>query len=270
MRSERFGILLCILLFTSIAHAQQAQSTLTTSNLSPVRDAQAVAVLQQAVKVMGGNVPTDSIATGTATIVAGSSTDQGTVRILTRGTSQTFEKIQSLGTEIAEVYSDGQASQIVGSTVKPLSGNRATTAQCRDFPLPLLAALLANPDESLQFLGLDQDGTATMAHIRATNTFASQPGWQVLSEFTPTDIWVDTQTALPDRIAWTQRDGGGASPRIRRETLLSNYRSFGGVLYPGTIQEFYNGTLWITITVENVSYNTGLSVADFPVAEVQQ
>src|SRR2546429_7725110 len=64
----------------------------TTTQSSPQRDPQAVALLQASVASMG-ILPADSVATGTLTISAGSSIETGKIRILTRGTDQTSEEI---------------------------------------------------------------------------------------------------------------------------------------------------------------------------------
>lgn len=259
------------LVFTALSalplFAQQSQPASTQVVVQ--RDPQAVAALQHAIAAMGGNLPSDSTATGTATITAGGATDQGTIRIRTRGTGQTLEELQTPAGARTNVFSNDEASETFAGTATPFSANRAVTSRSSAFPMPFLAGLLMNPDESLQFVDLGQNGGSSVVHLKATNTYASQPGLRVLSEFTPTDIWLDAQTALPVRIGWVQRDGGGASPRIRRETWFSNYQSFGGVLYPTSIQKFFNGTLWVTVAVQSVSLNTGLTDADFPVTEVQ-
>jgi|SRR5579871_4239314 len=268
MRALASCLVLSVFVLASPISAKQAVQT-ASAPVAVQRDSQAVVALQQAITAMGGNAPADSVATGTVIVIAGSETDQGTVRIETRGNSQTSEQIQTSQGTKAEVFSNGEANEIAASGTMIQSANRAATSQSRDFPLPFLSGLLTNADESLQFVGVEQNGASSVVHLRAANTYASQPRLRVLSEFTPIDIWLDAQTALPARIAWIQRDGGGASPRIRRETWFSNWQSFTGVLYPTGIQKFFNGTLWITIAIQSVSLNTGLTDADFPVEEVQ-
>jgi hypothetical protein len=218
---------------------------------------------------MGSTVPTDSVAIGAVTIVAGTETDRGTIRILTRGTDETLEQLATSQPERAQVFSQGQASETIGTTAAPLPMERAATAQCRDFPLPFLLALLNNPDEALTFVGMEQLGV-TALHIQATNTYASQKRLQFLAEFSTTDLWIDAKTYLLLKVGHIQRDGGGSAPRIRMEIFFSDYQNTGGVLYPRTIQKSWNGTPWMTITVQSVSYNTGLTDANFPVAEVAQ
>src|SRR5258708_18259388 len=77
------------------------------------RDPQSLTVVQRALTAMGGTIPADSVATGTITIVAGSRTDNGTIRILTRGPDQSAEHIQLPGEIRSVIYSRGQANEIL-------------------------------------------------------------------------------------------------------------------------------------------------------------
>jgi hypothetical protein len=265
MRFARFGLLLHLSILSIPVWAQQAVQPAPP----PTRDPQAVATLQQSIAAMGSTVPADSVANGTVTIVAGTETDQGTIRILTRANNETLEQIQTPQAERTQVFSQGQASETVGTTATAFPLERAATAQCRDFPLPFLLALINNPDETLAFVGAEQLGVSAL-HIRATNTYTSQKRLQFLAEFSTTDLWIDAKTLLPVKVANVQREGGGSSPMTRLEIFFADYQNTGGVLYPRTIQKSWNGTQWMTITLQSVTYNTGLTDANFPVAEVAQ
>jgi hypothetical protein len=271
MRSSQVAYLLAFWgFFASIlASAQPAQNTLLAAYSSPVRDPQAVAVLQQAIAKMGGNVPSDSTATGTVTIVAGTETDQGTIRILTRGANQTREQIATAAHTTSDVYSAGLASEIVDNTVRPLSFERAATSQNVDFPLPFLAASLDNSNETLQLIGSEQLGAVPTIHVRAVNTYASNPGLAHLSVFSVIDIWLDANTYLPLKVGYVQRDGGGAAPRVQMEVLFAQYQTQAGLSYPLVIEKKFNGVLWMTINIQSVAFNSGLSDADFPVEVLQ-
>jgi hypothetical protein len=212
---------------------------------------------------------TDSVATGTITIVAGSSTDQGTIRILTRGTQQTLEEVQTPTGTHSVVFSNGEASETISGTATPLSMQRAVTIQCWYFPLPYLVSLLGNSDEAFTYIGVENlDGVAAL-HIQASDSYASNTQVQFLTPFTNTDIWFDEQTGLPIQVAYLRRDTGLA-PRIRMEVQFSNFRSISGFLFPTTIQVLMNGTQWMTISFQAANFNTGLTDANFPVAEYQR
>jgi len=249
------------LAISSAAAPQTPQPAQTT----PARDSQAVAILGQAVRAMGSSAPSDSTATGTITRVAGSLTENGTITILTRGTSQTAEQISVPSGQTAVIYSNGQAMETTPSGSSTAVMELAVTDQCPDFPLPWLVAALNNSDESLQYIGQETLNGAAALHVQATNTFASQPKLQKLAAFSVQDVWFDAASGLPVKLAYTRQAGGGAVPRIPVQVSFSNYSNVGGVLYPMQVQKSYNGTPSQTITIQSVSFNTGLTDAQFPV-----
>jgi hypothetical protein len=215
---------------------------------------------------MGGNVPSDTVATGSFVIVAGSLTTFGNVRILTRGTDQSSEQFQSPSTTGSTIYSRGSATETMNGATRQLSLERGATSQSLCFPLRFLAAALANPDESFQYIGPEPIGAQSTLHVRIRDTYASKPALQNLADFTVFDVWLDSSTSLPVRISTVRREGGGSSPGIASDVSYSNYQTVAGIAYPSTVQQSLNGTPWMTITIENVQLNTGLTDADFVVA----
>lgn len=232
---------------------------------APQRDAQAIAILQQSLAAMGAIVPTDSVATGAIVIVAGSLTEQGAIRILTRGLDQSAEQIQTGSATRAVIYSRGLGAEVEGASVKSLQMELVVTSQSPDFPVPFLAAVLNNSETAIQYLGLENLEGFPAHHIRFWNTFSSKPRLQKLADFSVKDLWIDAASVLPHKLSYNRRAGGGSEPRIPVEVFFSDYRNAGGVLYPFLIKKSYNGTPWIAITVQNVAFNTGLTDADFPV-----
>lgn len=250
-----------VLLFVSILVLSRGLAAQQT----PQRDAQAVAILQQSLVAMGGTVPTDSVATGTITVVAGSTSETGTIRILSRGVDQSAEQIQTTAGNRAVIYSRGFANEVRGTTVKSLQLELVVTSQSPDFPLPLLAAALNNPDIALQYIGLETLAGVPVQHIRFWNSFGSQPTLKHLAGFSIRDVWLDAGTGLPRKLGYDRRAASGAEPRIALAVFFSDYRNVGGVVYPFRIQKSLNGTPWTTITIGSVAFNTGLTDADFPV-----
>ncbi len=254
-RLVSFG--LALLLISASLPAQQSPP--------PQRDPAAISLIQKSVAAMATNAPADSSATGTITIVEGSSTLTGTVQILTRGTGQTAETITLSDAQRAVIYSNGDAKEVNGtqSTIPPLE--LIVTDQSPDFPLPLLLSVLNNPDEAYKYIGQESLNGTSVQHIQVWNTFASIPRLQQLTPFSAKDIWLDATSALPLKIAYTRRAGSGAVPSFPVEVFLSNYSNVNGVLYPFQINKSYNGTPWQTITIQSVSLNTGLTDAQFQV-----
>jgi hypothetical protein len=231
---------------------------------APPQDPQAIAVLQKSVTAMGTTVPSDSTATGTITTVAGSLTENGTITILTRGTDQTSEQIQTPhGSTL--VYSQGQASSVTGSTPTPLTLERAVTSQSPFFPLALLAGALNSADTAYKYVGFETLNGTSVHHIQFWNSFASTSRLQSIAQFSIRDIWIDFQSGFPVKILYMRRDAGGSVPSFAMAVFFSDYRSVSGVLYPFSIQASFNGTPWATITIQNVILNTGLTDSNFPV-----
>jgi hypothetical protein len=226
-------------------------------------------VLQQSLAAMGGNVPADSVATGTVTLTAGGRTDVGTVRILTKGTTHTAEEFKAGDVDIAEVYADGIGAFREREAVKDMGGAWACSSLSAGSPVLLLAVMLSNPDTALEYVGEETVGAVKVHHVRAWNTYASKPKMKSLAEFSVKDIWIASASGLPLKVAFERREGGGATPRIPVEFRYADYRNVGGALYPLRIEKFYNGSLWARIQIESVSLNTGLTYAAFPTFSIQ-
>src|SRR5439155_23511481 len=88
--------------------SQQTPTTVT-------RDQQALALAQQSVTAMASTTPTDSSASGSITIVEGSTTQNGSIQILTLGTAQTSETLTLPSGKRAIVYSNGDPRETNGS-----------------------------------------------------------------------------------------------------------------------------------------------------------
>jgi hypothetical protein len=229
------------------------------------RDPQALAVFQQAIIAMGGSVPSDSTATGTITTVAGSLTETGAIVIRTRGTDQTVEDIQTPhGSRLT--YSRGEAGRFTAALSTSLQLELAVTAQCPDFPLPLLASILTRPDMAYRYVGLETSaGGSSLHHLQFWNSFASNPRLQSLAALSVRDVWIDASSGLPQRISYSLRPAQGAEAAVPMDVFYSDYRNVGGVLYPFSIQKSWNGTPWATIRISSVSFNGGLADSDFAV-----
>jgi hypothetical protein len=232
---------------------------------APVRDGQAVQVLGRSLVAMGHLVPSDSTATGTVVVVAGSTTDSGTIRVLTRGLNQSAEQIQTPVWTRAVRYSQGLASEADGTSTTFLQQELVVTSQCVEFPLQLVAAALNDPDISFQYVGMESLDGSPAQRVRFSNTFSSRPRLQRVSEFSVKDIWIDAISALPRKLSFNRRAASGPVPAIPVEVYFSDYRNAGGVLYPFSITKLMNGSPHTTIIIENVAFNTGLTDADFEV-----
>ncbi|MGB7284928.1 MAG: hypothetical protein WBE13_21890 [Candidatus Acidiferrum sp.] len=264
MRIPRFALLFVLVLAVVSAAAQQSSPPTAQT---PERDPQAITVLQQAVGAMASTAPSDSSATGTVTVVEGSTTQNGSIQILTLGTSQTAETLTLPDGQRQVIYSNGNAMEVNGNQSVNPSLQLVVTDQSVDFPMPLILSALNNSDETLQSIGVETLNGASVQHVRMWDTFASIPPLQSLAPFSTRDIWLSTTSGLPVEISYSRRAGGGAVPSFPVQVFFSNYTSLNGVLYPFQINKSYNGTPWETITIQSVTFNNGLTSAQFQVQE---
>jgi hypothetical protein len=232
----------------------------------PVRDPQALAILEASIKAMGGTPPSDSTATGTVTQAAGQQSQEGTILVQTRGTDQSLEEITLPNSTTTTVYSRLIAAQTTNSNSQAaLTGQVAVVSQTSFFPLPLLAAAVNNPDFSLQYIGLESVNGTSAEHIRIWNTFNSRPQGTGLVTPSTRDIWINPASNLPEKIAYSQQTSNPQVPPILVEVDLANYANSNGFAYPRGIAKSLNGTPWLTISIQSVAFNTGLSDSTFPV-----
>jgi hypothetical protein len=214
---------------------------------------------------MTSSVPSDSSATGTLQIIDGSQTSEGTVGILTKGSGESLVQLTTPNFTQTLIFANGQANQVVGTTVSVLSLERTQTTQAAEFPLPLLLAIINNSDNSLVYVGLETSTGQSLNHVQSCDTYASQSAMQPLASFSTRDIWFDASSGLPVRVSYLRRDAQGAVASVAVDIFFSNYQAAQGVLYPMTIQESLNGTPWATLSIQSVSFNVGLTDADFPI-----
>lgn len=260
MRIRRLGPLFAVSLLSFVLTVQAQQ---VPAPVTPTRDAQAVAVLQATIKAMGA-APSDSTATGTVTETIGSESQEGTVQILTRGTGESLEAIGLPDLSQTTIYSYWMAGQTIGSGAQQqLSGQLGMTSQTALYPLPLLVGALSNPDASLQYVGQETIDGAVTLHIRLWNTFASKPRLQMLAPFSVRDVWINASSMLPVRISFTRQSAGGRAFKTLVELDFSNYQQTGGFAYASQISESLNGTPWLTISIQSMTFNTGLQDSQF-------
>jgi hypothetical protein len=184
-----FAASLLLISNSSIGSSQ----TPTTTTSAGQRDPQAVALLQKSVSVMGVP-PFDSTATGSVTTIAGSLTQQGTVTISTRGSTETSIQFQTPTDPWTVVFANGQANRVETAQTTVYALELAASSQCVYFPLPFLSGILNNPDYSVKYISQETLGSTTANHIVVQNTFNSTPTYQFLSPLTMADIWIDASS----------------------------------------------------------------------------
>jgi hypothetical protein len=253
-----FGI---TLLFGFVAFAQKLTDT-DVPAIQVQRDPGATASLATAISSLARSVPADSVATGTVEVTLGAHSEKGTITIRTRGLTQTSETLVLPSGTQKFVFDGDMASDNLNGGPEVRSAELAASAQSPMFPLPLLANAYSDNAFSAADLGPEVlDGTSTN-HIRLTRTYADRR-LSDLAALSRRDVWLDAKSGLPQRVSYARRTATGAEAPIRVDVFLSDYRDVDGVMYPFTIRKDLNGSLWADITIQSVTFNNGLSAADF-------
>ncbi|MCI0627887.1 MAG: outer membrane lipoprotein-sorting protein [Acidobacteria bacterium] len=255
----------CALLSLSFTFLPAALVSQEQAAPSVSRDPQAVAVVAHALQAMGGAAPTDLTASGKIELVEGSKKETGTIRLKARGPDQLSEEVMTSDSQRSVVLSKGRGLEKAGEKQSRVSLQLSLSSEATSLPVISLSAALTNPDTAFEYLGVENLGGINTHHIGYWNTYASNPNRAILAEFSIKDVWIDSSTLLPVRLAYDRRAAGGAADRIAVEVLFADYRSVSGALIPFAIAKSFNGTPWATIVFESVAVNTGLSESDFPV-----
>jgi hypothetical protein len=250
-----------LILSTSLALAQSPRAA--DKPQSPRRDPQGLSILQASAQAMGGGAPNDSIATGTAVILAGGDSENGLIRSATRNVDQSSEELTTAKGTRRLVYSRDLASDSLMTT--PIPMEMTVISQSPNFPLPLLLNILSKPGSSYEYLGRDACGNKICDRVRTWNSFSANPDLASLAEFTVREFWIDISTKLPVSLRFAVRAAPDNDTRIPTEVFYEDYRTVNGFLYPFSVHKNYNGTPFMLITFERVVLNSGVPESDFAV-----
>lgn len=250
------------------AGVQSAPDTGTAppGQLVAVAAPQAQALLARSLAAMGGAVPADSVATGEVTLTEGSTVETGPIKISTRGISQTSEELNLPDDPRSVVFSNFQATSNAKSGQKRLPMELAAANRSSAFPLPIIASAVQDPEIQASYLGRETLDGNQVEHLQIWKTFSSSPRLRQLATFSKIDLYLDPQTDLPARISVVRQRGGLNQPSAQISTSYGSYKAFSGVLYPTSITRTLNGSTWLVISINSVSFSTGLSDANFPMA----
>ena len=279
MRSARFGLLLSVLLLNT---SLWAQAPLTSSPqgqavtippihmpgdvysppdllAAPVRDPQALDVVQKAIIAMGGPAIAliqDCTVQAQSDAVPGAQATSGAMTWRMAG---------------AEFRIDGPGPNGTTSVMtghgKPGMINGAATAlptyvtQALFVPVGIASVLaqeLANPKMSLRFKDNEMLGTESVAVV--TTALEMDYPDNVVSP----QIWYfDTSTGLPVRVEFRSPDTRKPTNSFPSAVDLSDYQLVSGVAYPFKVVSSLDGQNQIVFTIQSVVVNSGISPSAF-------
>jgi hypothetical protein len=263
------AVLVATLLCCNLSLAQ----TKVPSVAAVVKDPQAVALIQSLLttKLSAPDAISylDSITNGTITANINGKPTTMPVVIKTKGTRMTRLELQKpSGTDIRIVNNGIGAVLQPDGSVRRLLMNNTIVERVNHIPSLSLLADVSDPTVSVEAAGTDASGQLNAVSMRPLVTPSiSQAAWD--SSTTRTSFFVDSETGLISKIAYTDFAENDPNSGVKIEVALSNYKAVSGINIPFQQTLYSGGNPECILTVSDVTFNVGLSDSDFAIPQSQ-
>lgn len=221
--------------------------------------------LDQTIQRFGGRPPADAVIVGTVTITAGSTQEEGTVRIVTKDATHSAETFDTPTSSRHIAFANGIGAEKKKAAMKEMPFGRMLSAHSALSPASFLAGRLADPAAKVGDLGIDSTDGKPLHHLKISNDWSKDKNLAAYQEFSACDVWIDSATSLPQAISYGQREGLGAIPWIAIRVEYEDYRPIAGHLYPFHIIKYVNGTKWADIHLTSVTLDSGVATSEFAI-----
>ncbi len=258
------------------ANAQQQQSA---------PDAQAVSLAQRALGVLTGGRPiSDVTLTGSARRIAGSDDETGpaVLKALATGESRMDLNLPSgQRSEVRANSGNGPVGSWSGpdSAQHPISNHNLMADSAWFFPA-FAAGKSLGQGYTASLVGQETRAGQSVIHVTtrrgvvipsepaAAGDEGSLPGdtATLMQHLSQVDFFLDPSTLLPVALAFNTHPDNDAGLDIPVEIRFSDYRVVNGAQVPFHVQKFLNNGLVLDLQFQTVTFNAGLSSADFVVA----
>ncbi len=260
-------VFFCLFILTSVLAAArklpQAQQTAQSPPSAPVRDPQAITILNNALGAMGGlqalSQISDLTVTGQFTDELNSPPDVKITRTYIKGLNQVrMETDTPSGTSVV-VYANGDGFQIAGGEKQSIRTHSSVGRSLEFFPVLCIAGLLQGPSVSIEMgTSATLDGKS-IYEIKASHFFAGDPNSSaVLSRASRVEFFIDKQTLLPIGLRYFVH--ADSDSRIDRpmDIRFSNFETTNGLLMPFAATQALNGRTIAVFTINSIVANHGL------------
>lgn len=254
--------------------ASSSQTTQTATTSSP----QAVTLATSAMAALAGSASvSDATLTGTATRTAGSDVETGNITLMAYGNSYSSMSLATSDGTFSEIrnldsYGNPQGFwSIPGGTYQAMVNHNCLTDAAWFFPVLTVLSQVSNPSVTATYVGQETRNNEAVQHLRfttqlpsvATSTNMSASAIAFVTSLTAEDVYLDSTSLLPVAILFNAHPDNNAAANIAVEIDFSNYQSTAGAQVPFRIQELLNNSLFLDVTIQSVSLNSGLSAANF-------
>jgi hypothetical protein len=262
VRIVRFALVVVLSIPFPVRSAAQQTAT---SNVS-TKDPAALAVLVHMAAATGWNLnstPTDAVVTGK--IDRASTNERLNFTYKVRGRTQLRSDLQgTLSTTFVINNGEGAISHSDGSS-------RYIDPQEAFSVWPVLLPFFSSwptagsdPSMNVSYLGEEAVNSVPCSKIQIALLVDSAGPLRTVKQLTgEITLWVDTATGLPAQVQYTRTASGNSTASVVFIRQFSNFQQVSGLLIPFTQQEFIGSTLIATQTIGSVTFNVGLTDADF-------
>jgi hypothetical protein len=259
MRSTRFGLLLCFLLFNISVWGQQTQPG--TAPPPAPKDTQAISILNRALAVAGGATAiaaiTDYTANGNITYRSDQDV-QGSVTVLGLGLNQ-YRLDASLPKGVRSwAVTDGRMSRKAeDGSVELIHSQVAMHVSGLVVPYLELSVALDSPAFGLSNKGVVEVEGHSAYDIQVQHVGMGLNRPMNLADFYARDYFIDAATF---QVVMTQ---DFVPKHVIRQLRYSDFRLMSGVLVPFSISEVAGGQQTWAMQLRQISFNTGLQDSAF-------
>lgn len=257
-------VIFCVLVDSPNLNSQQ-----TTTAIQ--RDAQAISLLQQCLAAMGGAqalLLQDSVAIGQAqTFLPDGSTVTLPIVKKSKGTKMVRTELQRPeGTRIRIVNGGEGGIRNPDGTIRKLFSNNTVTERIEHIPALSILSEWQSSKIELHYVGADALNGNPVQVVSVSFVPTSDPQWaDFYRSMTQTLFYIDQATGFVSKIQYQNFAEGDSNVSEKVEVFFSDYRSVSGIQFPFKQASYADGHLRSTLTFSTVTFNTGLTDAEFAV-----
>lgn len=264
MRAGRLFLFVLILSFFPFPNVAQQPAPSATPSLE--RNPQALAVLSKMLSVTGWSAPADAVATGTVTRYRGDIQDVVNVTLKFKGHSEARVDVADPTSPTSTVINGEQAALTKSAETRSIP-SRSTPSP--SVALPIFSALLNTSDPNLAFRFMGTETVSGQTASRLEIDYISPPDDprpQAQRRDGHLTLWVSVASLLPIQIQYPRISKDNPTSVFTATRVYSDYRTISGVAVPFH-QDEYGGNQHISsLQLDTVSFNEGLSDAEFAIA----
>ncbi len=263
MRSFRFVVVIVPVFAVCSATAQQ---TTSTTAQPPQRDPQALTTLSNMLSAAGWNAPSDALVTGTVTRYHGDTQDSVNVTLKFKGRTESRVDVANPTSPISTVI-NGEVATFTGA-----AGTKSIPARSTLSPtvmLPIFSSLLNMSDPNITFRFVGTETVSGQPTSRLEIDYISPPNDprpQAQRRDGHITLWISVSTLLPIQAQYPRISRDNPTSVFTATRVYSDYRMISGVAVAFHQDEYGGNQRISSFQLDSVSFNTGVSDTDFPIA----